>query len=376
MKRVLFSFVLALTVTLALIAPAVAVPTGSCPDPNDVYVVRAGDTVWNLSEIHLRDPMKYRSVMSLNSHLRGRLEMRRGKPIVWIYPGDEICGLKALGITPPSGTEIKPEPNKGKNDKASNELPWPLRTMSAILWLGLIAIAIGAVVVGFGFWRLFLRRDPATAGPAIVPGGIHRDQPQAVADRLDEIALRQWGNLSPGANIVSGPRPERVGTVQAIYFTGTRLVGFADRPRWTRLVREPAYQALYRFPDNTERMQYFLEVCGNDLGRGIQYLPEKIEPRDIVVPAPVPAEPSRHPATAMHAVAETAREEGLTVLRTADQTIAIPTGSVIDATERGILAIALPHGDHITVTIAMRRRPRVAAAAPAVATGTGGPTAS
>lgn len=66
----------------------------------DSIIVRAGDTLYELSDIYLNDPEKWREVVKKNRFLGepGRMFKRAGKVIVIIKPGEKLNGLARLGI--------------------------------------------------------------------------------------------------------------------------------------------------------------------------------------------------------------------------------------------------------------------------------------
>lgn len=67
---------------------------------NDMYVVKAGDNLWELSGTFLRDPLKWREVFQKNPFLMkpGRMFWRNGKIIVLIYPGEVLQGLNQFKV--------------------------------------------------------------------------------------------------------------------------------------------------------------------------------------------------------------------------------------------------------------------------------------
>lgn len=66
----------------------------------DSVIIRRGDTLYQLSDVYLNDPEKWREVVRKNRFLgeRGRTLKRAGRVIVIIKPGEKINGLARLGI--------------------------------------------------------------------------------------------------------------------------------------------------------------------------------------------------------------------------------------------------------------------------------------
>lgn len=357
-----FMFVLAVMVTAIGLGLGQSQMT-TCPDPNDTYVVKAGDTVWNLSEVYLRDPKKYESVMELNPHLKDRLERRNSRVIVWIYPGDKVCGLKALGIAPPSRPASTEIAESGKDPKEPTPLPQSTKAEGNLSspWLWLLLFLIAAVI-GFLFWRLIMR-DPATSGVPIVQGGITPDQPNAVENRFARMAERRYAAMDPNANL-SVARPVRIGPIEEGTLTGYGRVTYGDnRTEMRRLNREPAYRALFRFPNGTEEMLFFLQACANDVTYlGARYHGFTFTPGRQVAPIPQP-EPLR-----VVAVGGQEREDR----------IQFTFNGIVVSMSRG-MNVRMEHGvAHLTVSgpteITLRRetaakRPRQTQAAPATAAG-------
>jgi len=231
---------------------------------DDVYVVQPGDSAWKIAGDVFTDPTLWREVVSLNPILNehGRITVNPANSwtYVMMHPGEKLFGLKELGILPtiiPISQVLTVPPATITVHKIS---PWTW-------WL--LALALLFLIACYlMYWSL--TRDPATSGPAIVPGGI---SPENAEISIQEVAARQYrretGNrLTSQYFTVLRSTPGHIwGVMNVSYANGSSV------PR--QLHGERAYEALVRFPGGKKETIYMLQACGNDLrfGNITRYLP-------------------------------------------------------------------------------------------------------
>lgn len=229
-----------------------------------------------------------------------------------IRPGEKLVGLEKLGITATMTPIEKLELAQPAPVVIHDQLPtwawWPL--IAAILLL------VGCYLV----YRM-LTRDPATARPAMVPGGVTSETAgpnfQHMAGRVHEHATGQY--IPSQRFVVLEQVAGKIwGVLNVRYADGMSI------PR--RLVGERAFRARVRFPNGTEEILYMLQACGNDLRYGgiSRYLPgpefrfEADQPEAPVqtAPVPAPAEPAPTPATVVPVTAPVGHNPVLDQYRT------------------------------------------------------------
>ena len=291
-----------LLATLALLlAVATSAPLAA---QEDVYVVQPGDNLWKLAGSHLDDVRLWEQIYKDNPFLResGRRFQKKGIVYVLIRPGEKLVGLEKIGIM----AEIAPI--------SQLELPQPapvvyhVPTTPRWVWWPL-GLALLLLIAAYLIYRM-LTRDPETAGPSVVPGGVN---PEDAASQLQQMAARQ--------------NQERTGvTIPAQQFTvlrqtagriwGVMNVRYADSRSVPRQLHgERAYEAIVRFPNGNEETIYMLQACGNDLRYGgiSRYLPGpefRFEADQPAVPVAPVAEPTPAPAPVEQTSAPAPQEEG------------------------------------------------------------------
>lgn len=234
-------------------------------DGEDVYVVQPGDSAWRVAGKTLKDGTLWRKVIEKNPFLKekGRItrDVKTGWVMVMMHPGEELFGLRELGITGTSvsSTFVPESVTTARLTKADLErLNWFLVAL-------LVALAVA-------FWYIFLcsRRDPVSSGPAIVPGGV---APENAPARFQEMAARLHtyrtrSELSAqNFRVISSQAGRMWGVLNVRYANGE------ETPR--QLQGDRAYRAEVCFPDGKAETLYMLQGCGNDLRYGgiSRYIP-------------------------------------------------------------------------------------------------------
>jgi len=285
MRKLMGLTVMALAVTVPAFAQErLFVPDISCDKP---YVVKGGDTLWNLSELKLRNPTLWSWVAEQNPILleEGRMFVRAdGLELVRIYPGEELYCLEEAGLiqSDETGNTIVVPP--------SLSVPASEKTFIDFLgdWWWLLAL-VGLAALAVWWLNRELKKDPVNSGPPQVPGGVNsvvaaRTRFESRADQEHFTIL----NVTPGTIY---------GTMMVKYGDGT------ERPR--TLNGERAYQATVRRNDGQVENIYMLMACGNDLRFGgiARYIPGpdfRFQPDGVETPAPIVA-----PASEVSSVADT-----------------------------------------------------------------------
>jgi LysM domain len=264
--------------TLALLLGVVSTPLAA---QEDTYVVQKGDNLWKLAGKHLDSESLWEQIYRDNPFLQetGRRFQKEGIVYVMIRPGEKLVGLEKIGImaemTPIDKLQLtQPAPVVYKVPTTPTWVWWPL------------GLALLLLIVAYLVYRM-LTRDPATARPPIVRGGV---DPETADSRFQQMAARQH-ERSTGVTLPTQQFVVLRQTIGRIW--GVMSVRYADGRSVPRQLRgERAYQALVRFPNGKEETLYMLQACGNDLRYGgiSRYLPGP-DFRFEADPAPVVAEP-------------------------------------------------------------------------------------
>jgi len=237
------------------------------PNSDDVYVVQEGDVLYTLEGEYSGRPWQWSRLVEMNPFLKdsGRTWIDgKGRTIVLIRPGEELRGLGELGIIPQPlpleqlktavpASVAKSLPNE------SNSCPW--------LWWLLVLAAATAFVI----FIISVKRNPATAGPAVISGGV---SDETVTRVFRDNCARQGGEHIEIRDVVRG----------RLY--GAVRIRYGDnRSRLMVLWGNMGYRALVRRNNGTWNEEYMLQACGNDLrlsgaryipGLGFRFVPETV----------------------------------------------------------------------------------------------------
>lgn len=288
--------VLLLPVALLVLLAISASQISSQVQPVDSgYVVKPGDTIWELAGTKLDDPYRWVQVFEQNPFLKepGRRFNRNGKVIVVIKPGEKLSGLEKLGIVP---TAVPLSELKVIQAVQPPEEP-------IFSWMVVLIVVLFVIYMVFDWW--YGRQNPVTGGEPMVRGGVMESNAvasfQAAAQR---IYASEYGGAAPAAALFTVLPP----VVRGRGF-GTVLVNYRDKrkPLKKRLNGEPIYRARVQSPNGREQEIYMLQGCGNDLrfggisgytpGKDFQFAVDGELPLPRSTPAPVVAEvPSPAPA--------------------------------------------------------------------------------
>lgn len=274
MKRFMLLTAAALAVAVPLGAQVFTDPITSA-SPVSEYIVQPDDTLYDLANLKLRDPEKWRWLVQQNPILQepGRVYDRDGKTVALIRPGERLYGLEEVGVNIASPMPVTN--NTGTSTVVSEKPKTGLADFVKDNWWWLALIVLSALLL---WWlRRELRKDPTESRAPQVPGGI--DSVEAARERFAQQGFRQHFTI--------------IDTVPG-YISGTMMVRYGDgtvRPR--TLDRQRAYQATVRFEDGRTESLYMLQACGNDLRYGgvERYAPGprfNFTPDPVVAPAPEP----------------------------------------------------------------------------------------
>ena len=215
--------------------------------------------------------------------------------------------------------------------------PWYMPDwLVAVLWT-IIGLAACSIIYWFSKNR---KKDPATSGPAMRPGGLTRDTVHA---SMRDSAARQFQN--PNIRIV---RIEE-GTLNS---NGHAIaIDYADRSRKRVLLNEPGFRATVLVGDNpTPQFVYTLMRCGNDvrMGHGLNSPFITFTPltTNSEVPAPVAATPE------LPVVVEEKANEVDAMMTFDDLVKGLPNIiTAVNASNNGIQIIYKTSGVNLTCTI-------------------------
>ncbi len=382
-RRVKKLLVCAVLVLLAIAAgsmlPATTPEASSNCNDCFIYTFVTGDTLWDLTGPQWRELLMY----EYNSWLSSRITERSPDDVfALVKSGEKILVPRGFGIE--EALKIEPPAPFTTTSKVRPALPayksegpdgsGAASAASSFLWWAwmipfLLVLSMGAIFATGIFFGL-LRRNPATAGPAIVEGGILPDETDAIESRFNQMAERRYGQIDPTANL-NVTHPIRVGPIEEGTLSGWGWILFRDfLRRFMHMNREPAYRARFRFPNGTEEELFFLQRCGND-AIDTRYLGFRFDPRVGATPIPPPAPPTEEPrrqATAIHLVDPSQPETRPTrIVIVGSAEIEIPNGGVIEVNPNGTCNVTV---GGMTFIARARRPTRPRRTKPAVATGT------
>ncbi len=262
------------------------------------YEAKSGDNLWDLLKAHNMDPTKWREIVGLNPFLEepGRAFYKGGKIILLVRPGEKIEGLERLKINaiPVPLSELGIAVTSTSLPQAvwnflTKEVDWTFWFLGAV-----IAVVFAALLNGRKITRK-IRSIFASASEKkervrhpIIEGGILPANSEAVGERFERIAERRLGEINPLADLRS-ERPHRISAVESGFLSGRGLVRYRDYSERRRLEKEPAYRAIFRFPDGKEEELFFLQKCANDVTfEGTRYEGFIFVPVRIIIAAPRP----------------------------------------------------------------------------------------
>ncbi len=279
----------ALVLAMATPAPSIAQGT-SAPTVISEYVVQPGDTLWQLAELRLNDPERWRWLLTQNPQLAepGRSFTRSdGTFVVVIRPGETLRGLAEVGITPTGNNSLRPDSKSSKLGDTDPEdddwnIPWgwilSLLGGGFLTWLAYRSgrenaraeagdkhrqEEVEARIVHrrekIAAEQAELNRDPVMSGYPQVPEGLtDATAPTHLQTRVNEDRR----NLT----ILNMTRGRGYGPMLIRYGDGS------EHPR--QLDGHIVYRATVRDNDSQEVEElYTLQGCGNDIRAGVpEYL--------------------------------------------------------------------------------------------------------
>ena len=339
-----------------------------------VYTVKSGNTLWGLTG------SQWEKVVQANPWLESRVERKSADlVIVRIYPGERILIPKGSGIEktlrldPPVMFTVSGSSGSSLADKRPDGSG--SYTGGSSLWWVWLLLGLGTIALAVAYFARRAFRNPATAGPAIIPGGIPPGDTRAIEDHFATVAWRRYLQIDPGADH-SATRIERVSPIEEGFLSGWGFVLFDNfRRLFMYLKRELAYRARFRFPNGTEEELFFIQRCANDAYRGTRYRGFRFEPRvhgaSIPTPTPPTEEPARRQATALHLVDRENPDVEPTRIKVVGAEIDIPSGGIIDIDSRGNCVVTVCG---VTFAVKARRPAQTRSMKPAAAATSDGGT--
>jgi len=260
----------------------------------DLYTVKEGDNLYTLEGDYSGQPLQWSRIVKKNPFLNdpGRVWIdEQNRTIVLIKPGEQLQGLKELGIIP----------NPFQLGRLKIEAPTeatitPPATESGIPWWMWLALVLVVVLGACVLLYVRMTRNPVTAGPPMTPA--------SVTD--EEVASRFAQNLS------SDPTSVRVKDAVKGRAHGLVQISYADGTSKRLILRgEVAYRAMVsrNGDDGPWAQEYMLQGCGNDLkasgaryvpGLGFRFVPTGVVETEAVpqpaAPVPIANTPETTPA--------------------------------------------------------------------------------
>lgn len=290
------------------------------------YTVSPGDTGWELARQYYRDATMWQRIVDMNPFLQqeGRVFEKEGRIILLLKPGEQLVGLEKLGVAPPKAMPIS---QLGLPQPPARVVEVPISTMPSWVGLLLAALLFAVVIATVALWvkresrlrkeaadrerqedeqlkealnRQEIQRrherelnlNPITSGPAMVPGGIHANEPERLQSFFSAQATARYAERNPGIDR-NTIRVEQIGPIESGTINGEGEVGYLGGDWRPRRINPPginAYQGRFRFPDGTEEVLQTLMGCMNPVRSGYGEVMRgfTFTPREIVVP---PSEP-------------------------------------------------------------------------------------
>lgn len=275
--------------------------------------VQGGDTLWAF------DPVRWRELAAKNPWLE---EMGRVRPTpnpdliyVLIHSGECIVGARAEDIKSemPALPEYRSEalmypekPAAPVAATASSEAwffdrwPWRFLALLAVVALAFLLYRHRPWPLA-GYGRRIQSGDPATAGPPVIPGGLREDQYPAITERLDQAAIRRYGEMAPGANLMR-ERPIREPNIRVGTISGVGEVEYQGQRQVRNLQQVPGYEATFHYPNGTTEPVRILGGCGNVVRPVPNHREPTFTPERELTP---PVQPATPPPAEMPSVAST-----------------------------------------------------------------------
>lgn len=266
---------------------------------DDVYTIVSGDSLAALS------PDKWRQLKAMNLYLDApnRTQVRPdGWTKVLIYPGEQLKGLRALGIevenaagqtvapssSPSSTTTPKAQTGQTEQQGILSTIFWTI--VGWFPWFLALLFAVALAIIGYLFWFSRNRGNAAAAGPKYAPNGI---SDRTAADEFLRQAQQSFGT---GTALIESFRIENLRRRRA---SGTITVGYKDGTTQSRILEnEIVYIADLHYPDGSiRRDEMLLSACGNPLrasGNVASYVPGlnfrfvDEQPQIVRIPEPEP----------------------------------------------------------------------------------------
>jgi hypothetical protein len=257
------------------------------------YITQKGDSFWRIADRELT-PDQWEKLWKKNPTAPNGKPRRFFKnPVNGFYyvhldVGEEICGLKEIGVSPMVATPAElAQMGLLKTVTETKEV------IPNWFWWLLGAMALVAIMVYL--YNRRLNEPGATAGPAFVRGGVAatNSSPEETFRTHAVRAADRAGLMVERSNVrVSDVRPGRIwGVLSTLYSDGTDQIH--------RYHGDRAYEAMVTYHNGNSVRMYMLDACGNPLiyGGVSRYIPGpdfrfEADP----VPAAVPAQPAPQPA--------------------------------------------------------------------------------
>lgn len=294
--------------------------------PAPTYTVQPGDNLWTLSVEKLGNPRVWTSLVHKNPYLqkKGRIFSKGDKTVVLLRPGEKLVGLEELGLLPELLPISELQVSVPATVSASWSTPAPVvvedtkNGVPGLLWW--VVVPLIAAVLAFYLFGIYLKarderedrkerekelsQDPVASGPAVVPGGIRREE----VARLESYFQDQASEQSQSMDL-----PVRISPIEEGTIYGAGMVGYADRARLRKIDPAlPGYRARFRFSNGSERVLLSLQACMNPCMWGEGMSGFTFVPGRVVVPAPDPdAPPPASTPTQVSVPSKTSPEVGV-----------------------------------------------------------------
>ncbi len=362
MRKIAFAFLPLFFAALGMIFAQArqTVEPGSYAGEPQPYIVQENDTLWALEGSYSGRPAQWQRLVDHNPFLedKGRAWVdKQGRSIVLLHPGEELFGLEELGILPKrlplNQLQLAQAPVvTAQSAPATSEVGHWSWVGKALLYLAIALLAIAAIAgLLYEIQKRKLRRNPVTAGPPFVEGGVSDQMARtAFQDMAARTFVRETGRtLSPQRfQVLNIQRGRAFGIWRVAYRDGSQAdfnMGAEGRI---------AYRATARFPEDAEgrvRELHMLQACANDLlySNISNYLPGgtgRFVP-DTEVAAPPEPRPHAMPARPAPQLPEfptvAFRPEGVTVTFPSGIVTIVP--QTVAVTRRGNVMIFTSFGD-------------------------------
>lgn len=261
-----------LVLTVTIFTPSFVFAQGGTGESSSDYVIKSGDTLYELSGKNFNDPNLWARIIEKNQFLAkpSRQLKKDGKLIVVIRPGERLIGLQDLGVVPNpidiSGFRLEstPAPASSVSKNSLVVSPKLASPESISLWYysWLLWWIVGIALVFFiARWILNVKlSNPLGSGPR-TSLGIYSNQ---AVDLAKKLLVREHYERT---DELLQPDQFSIRVVKAVYVKGYANILYPGTKGWAlkKFTGEEAFEVIFELPGDELKHIYLLKSTGNQI---------------------------------------------------------------------------------------------------------------